>query len=101
MKVYALVRSIEKANTIFSDCVGAAELKCVIADLEKDELSDKIQIEGDCDYIIAPIADNRMFPIINSFRMSQALEDNLITHTSNKTVVEEKRLLFYFNPKEQ
>lgn len=52
MKVYALVRSIEKANTIFSDCVGAAELKCVIADLEKDELSDKIQIEGDCDYII-------------------------------------------------
>ena len=27
MKVYALVRSIEKANTIFSDCVGAAELK--------------------------------------------------------------------------
>ena len=52
MKVYALVRSIEKANTIFSDCVGAAELKCVIADLEKDELGDKIQIEGDCDYII-------------------------------------------------
>lgn len=58
-----------------------------------------IEQSGDCDYIIAPIADNRMFPIINSFRMSQALEDNLITHTSNKTVVEEKRLLFYFNQK--
>ena len=58
-----------------------------------------IEQSRDCDYIIAPIADNRMFLIINSFRMSQALEDNLITHTSNKTVVEEKRLLFYFTQK--
>ena len=55
-----------------------------------------IEQSRDCDYIIAPIADNRIFLIITAYRLFQALEDNSITHTSNKTVVEEKRLLFYF-----
>mgnify|MGYP000411734639 CR=1 FL=1 len=38
MKVYALVRNAEKANTIFEGCVGISDLTYVIADLEKDEL---------------------------------------------------------------
>ena len=52
MKVYALVRNAEKANTIFEGCVGISDLTYVIADLEKDELYQKIQIEGNCDFII-------------------------------------------------
>ena len=52
MKVYALVRSVEKAKAVFADCVGVSDLKYVIADLEKDELTEKIQIEGNCDFII-------------------------------------------------
>ena len=52
MKVYALVRNAEKPNTIFEGCVGISDLTYVIADLEKDELDQKIQIEGNCDFII-------------------------------------------------
>ena len=35
-----------------------------------------IEQSRDCDYIIAPIADNRMFLIITAYRLFQALEDN-------------------------
>ena len=35
-----------------------------------------IEQSRDCDYIIAPIADNRMFLIITAYRLSQAIEGN-------------------------
>lgn len=52
MKIYALIRSREKADAIFGGSVDLSNLVYIIADIEKDELDEKISTIGHCDFII-------------------------------------------------